>query len=94
MAETVPASPFPMMTRIAKDRETLAYRALVLFSYYYFIRPEDFIPGLAVIPLARIMGGLALLALLVGPKSKAGQKVPVFERCNCRVPHRFYAKQG
>jgi putative inorganic carbon (hco3(-)) transporter len=76
MAETVSTSPFPMMTRIAKDRETLAYRALVLFSYYYFIRPEDFIPGLAVIPLGKIMGGLALLALLVGPKSKAGQKVP------------------
>jgi hypothetical protein len=76
MAETVSTSPFPMMTRIAKDRETLAYRALVLFSYYYFIRPEDFIPGLAVIPLGKIMGGIALLALLVGPKSKAGQKVP------------------
>lgn len=53
--------------RFAADREarsTLAYRALVLFSLIYWIRPEDFIPGLDVIPIGKIAGGLALFALI------------------------------
>jgi len=32
-----------------KQRKTLAYSALLTFSFLYFARPEDFIPGLAVI---------------------------------------------
>lgn len=57
-------------------RSTVAYKALLLFSYYYFIRPEDFIPGLAVIPLGKIMGGVALLALMFGSTARRGQKIP------------------
>lgn len=49
-----------------RSRSTLAYRSLLLFSVLYFSRPEDFIPGLAVIPLEKILGGVALLALLGG----------------------------
>lgn len=60
-----------------EEKSTLAYKALVLFSYYYFIRPEDFIPGLDVIPLAKIMGGIALLALLFGANARKGQKIPL-----------------
>jgi putative inorganic carbon (HCO3(-)) transporter len=45
-------------------RSSLAYRALVFFSLIYFIRPEDFIPGLNVIPIGKISGGIALLALI------------------------------
>src|SRR3984885_14084246 len=45
-------------------RSSLAYRALVFFSLIYFIRPEDFIPGLDVIPIGKISGGIALLALI------------------------------
>jgi len=45
-------------------RSTLAYRALVLFSLIYFVRPEDFIPGLDLIPIGKIAGGIALLALI------------------------------
>jgi O-antigen ligase len=77
MTEQVSTSPFPLVTKIAQNRDSLAYKALVLFAYYYFIRPEDFIPGLAVIPLGKIMGGIALLALLIGPRSKDGQKIPI-----------------
>jgi O-antigen ligase len=53
--------------RFAKDsqaRSSLAYRALVLFSLIYFVRPEDFIPGLDAIPIGKIAGGIALLALI------------------------------
>ena len=45
-------------------RSTLAYRALFLFSLIYFVRPEDFIPGLSLIPIGKIAGGIALLALI------------------------------
>jgi O-antigen ligase len=77
MTEPVSTSPFPLVTKIAQNRDSLAYKALVLFAYYYFIRPEDFIPGLAWIPLGKIMGGVALLALLIGPRAKDGQKIPI-----------------
>lgn len=57
-------------------KSTLAYQALVLFSWYYFLRPEDFIPGLNVIPLGKIAGGIALLALVFGVKPKERGKLP------------------
>lgn len=54
-----------------ETRSTLAYRALVLFSLFYFIRPEDFFPSLDVLPVGKITGGLALLALIFAvPASK------------------------
>ncbi len=34
-------------------KSTLAYRALVLFSLIYYLRPEDFIPGLDAIPIGK-----------------------------------------
>jgi putative inorganic carbon (hco3(-)) transporter len=57
-----------------KTRATLAYRALLVFSFLYFTRPEDIIPGLNVIPVSKISGGIALLALIVslmGRKTKS-----------------------
>jgi O-antigen ligase len=62
-----PLSGTERVRRFAADREarsTLAYRALVFFSLIYWIRPEDFIPGLDIIPIGKISGGLALLALI------------------------------
>jgi putative inorganic carbon (hco3(-)) transporter len=48
---------------IASSRPLLgAYVALLLFMVVYFARPEDWIPGLAAAPLAKIAGVLALLA--------------------------------
>jgi len=41
----------------------LAYFGLILFMIVYFARPEDWVPGLASVPLARITGLLILLAL-------------------------------
>jgi O-antigen ligase len=51
--------------RHASRRKPLigAYVALVLFMVIYFGRPEDWIPGLSNVPLAKIAGILALLAL-------------------------------
>jgi putative inorganic carbon (HCO3(-)) transporter len=46
------------------SRSSLAYHALLLFTFLYYVRPTDFIPGLSVIPLEKIIGGIALIALV------------------------------
>lgn len=51
-----------------------AYLALVVLSALYFGRPEDVIPGIGVIPMAKIAGGLAVLGLLLSLMSGAKQK--------------------
>ncbi len=51
-------------------KSTLAYRALLIFSLLYFARPEDFIPGLEYIPIEKILGGVALIALLFSINSQ------------------------
>jgi O-antigen ligase len=42
----------------------MAYNALLLFTFLYYTRPEDLIPGLSSIPLEKIIGGIALVALI------------------------------
>src|SRR6516162_5792877 len=49
-----------------EEQTTLAYRALVALSFIYFVRPEDYIPGLSYIPIAKIAGGISLIALVFG----------------------------
>jgi len=58
-------------------RATLAYRALVLFSLFYFFRPEDFIPGMAYLPWGKIAGGIALAGLIFGIKRSERGKLPL-----------------
>jgi putative inorganic carbon (HCO3(-)) transporter len=52
--------------RIVPRRATQAgaYISLLLFMVIYFARPGDWIPGLSVVPLAKITAILALLALV------------------------------
>ena len=50
---------------VTKRRGTVAYGALVTFSFLYYARPEDFIPGMAAIPVGKISGGLALAGLIL-----------------------------
>lgn len=59
----------------------MAYHALVFFSWYYFLRPEDFIPGLNIVPLGKIAGGVALAALIFAVKPKDRGKLPL----ECKV---------
>jgi O-antigen ligase len=58
-------------------RSNLAYHALVLFSLAYFVRPEDFIPGLDIIPIGKITGGIALLALIFVVPSSNRNKITI-----------------
>ena len=57
----------PAQHGVSLRREPLtgAYVWLLLFMVVYCARPEDWIPGLMVVPLAKITGILALIALLL-----------------------------
>jgi O-antigen ligase len=59
-------------------RAGVAYRALIVFSFLYYARPEDVIPGLSLIPWGKISGGIALLALIARLASgKLKIKIPL-----------------
>src|SRR5438445_1963482 len=59
-------------------RAGVAYGALIVFSFLYYARPEDVIPGLSLIPWGKISGGIALLALIARLASgKLKMKVPL-----------------
>ncbi len=52
----------PVRTQAAGGRERMsfAYASLILFTLVYCARPQDWIPGTAGIPFAKITGFLAL----------------------------------
>ena len=60
----------------AQRRRPLVYGALVGFAWLYYYRPEDFINILAYIPMAKITGIFAILALLFGMLSGGKFKIP------------------
>jgi O-antigen ligase len=49
-----------------QGRRPFVYGALVVFTWLYYYRPEDFIPGMDAIPMAKIAGIIALVALIFG----------------------------
>jgi O-antigen ligase len=61
-----PVTKKSFVTAIVKKRTSFAYSALLTFSFLYYARPEDFIPGMAAIPVGKISGGLALAGLILG----------------------------
>src|ERR1022692_4336583 len=64
MKERSLATPSRFALMVKPSRSTMAYYALMMFSLIYFTRPEDFIPGLAVVPINKIAGGIALFAVI------------------------------
>src|ERR1700726_3506724 len=54
-----------------KSSNAVAYGTLVVFSFLYFARPEDFVPGLASVPVEKILGGICFLALFFGIRSRS-----------------------
>lgn len=59
-----------------RGRRPFVYGALVTFSALYYFRPEDFIPGLNYVPMARIAGVIGAVALAVGMMSGGNAKIP------------------
>jgi O-antigen ligase len=49
-----------------ENRLTFAYATIVVFWAFYYFRPQDIFTSLYVIPEAKILGGIALLGLIVG----------------------------
>ena len=49
-----------------ENRLTAAYTTIVLFWAFYYYRPEDIITALYALPLGKILGSIALVALLLG----------------------------
>ncbi len=59
----------------ARGERPFVYGCLVVFAFLYYYRPEDYIPGLNYIPMARITAVIGTIALFVGLMS--GQaKIP------------------
>lgn len=58
------------------ERRPLVFGALVVFAWLYYYRPEDFIPGLHFIPMAKIAGGIGVIALIGGMMSASKVKIP------------------
>jgi putative inorganic carbon (HCO3(-)) transporter len=49
-----------------KNRLVAAYVTIVVFWAFYYYRPEDIITALYVLPLGKILGLIALIALILG----------------------------
>ena len=77
IAKTVPVRD-PGTQDHADRRSSLAYHALVVFSFLYYTRPQDVIPGLNGIPVEKMVGGIALVAVIAGLATRRLKaKVPI-----------------
>src|SRR5579864_3099923 len=63
-------------SRDLRGARALGFYALLLFGAFYYLRPEDYIPGLNVIPWAKITGGIALFALIIEIVATGKLKLP------------------
>jgi O-antigen ligase len=66
----------PTKFDLSRHRNSFAYGALVVFCFLYFYRPEDFIPGVDYIPMAKISGILAFLGLIAGVLAQGKVRLP------------------
>jgi len=60
----------------SRARRPFVFGALLTFSALYYYRPEDFIPGLNYIPMAKVAAILGVLALIIGMTGTGKVKVP------------------
>jgi len=54
----------------------MGYWTMVIFSFLYYFRPGDIIPGIASLHLAKITAFFAILALLLGANRLHSRKLP------------------
>jgi putative inorganic carbon (hco3(-)) transporter len=57
-------------------RSPFGYWVMVVFSFLYYFRPGDIIPGLSMLHMARITAVLALLALFLGTRTARPKNLP------------------
>ncbi len=74
---SAPAAVRPQAT-VSDKRSTFAFNTVLAISVLYYARPEDVIPGFGIIPMVKIAGGLAFLALIVAMSKKRDiKKLPL-----------------
>ncbi len=66
-------------TERARSRNSLAFGSLLAFTFLYYTRPEDLVPGLNAIPLEKIIGGIAIIALISTLASGRVKRKPPLE---------------
>lgn len=71
------ATEIPQGAAKADKRDSLAFRALVLFSVVYYARPEDLISPLKVIPMSKILGAVCVIGLIAGLSRRRKIKFPL-----------------
>jgi O-antigen ligase len=72
----IAAATVPTKLDLSRQGNSFAYGALVVFCFLYYYRPEDFIPGLDYIPMAKISGILAFLGLIAGVLAQGKVRMP------------------
>src|ERR1700730_7750803 len=70
-------SPRTDAARLPRSGSPFGYWVMVVFSFLYYFRPGDIIPGLSVLHMARITAVLAVLALLLGTKTARPKDLPL-----------------
>lgn len=66
-----------LRTKLPKPRRTLVFTALLVFCFLYYYRPEDFFLPLAAFPMAKIVAGIGIIALLARLSSGKKGKIPL-----------------
>ena len=72
---SVSSKKFPLSD--PQERSRFGYWTMVVFSFVYYFRPGDIIPGIYVLHLAKITGFFAVLALALGTNRVRSRKLPV-----------------
>jgi O-antigen ligase len=72
---SVSSKKFPLSD--PQERSRFGYWTMVVFSFLYYFRPGDIIPGIYVLHLAKITGFFAVLALALGTNRVRSRKLPV-----------------
>lgn len=58
------------------ERSKFGYQVMLVFSFLYYFRPGDLIPGLGSLHPSKVFGGLAVLALIFGSSRGRPKRVP------------------
>lgn len=66
---------FPLV--VSQQRSRFGYWTMVVFSFLYYLRPGDIIPGIASLHLAKITACIAVLALLGVANRTSSKKLPI-----------------
>src|SRR5579862_2718586 len=60
-----------------QQRSQFGYWTMVVFSFLYYLRPGDIIPGVAYLHLAKVTAFFAVLALLMGANRLRSRTLPL-----------------